>query len=270
MAPNGEKGVIRPLPESAVPLIKWRLRYIGEPHSKVVMEDLPTCANCHSFSRDGKTLGLDVDGPVNDKGLYGLVPVSRNTYRKEDVLRWSSFAEKGSPKRFGFMSQMSPDGQYVVTSIENPGSHEKRIRRPACTTASTRDYGFGQVFFPTRGMLAWYSRATGKLQPLPGADDPRLRADERLLESRRQVPGLFAGGGARSLSRPEQPARHTPTIPTRRRSSTTSIAFPSTAARAARRNAIVGASRKRHEQQLSQGLAGREVDRVRRSATTAC
>ncbi len=35
------------------------------------------------------------------------------------------------------------------------------------------NYGFGQVFFPTRGILAWYSRATGKLQPLPGADDPR-------------------------------------------------------------------------------------------------
>ena len=29
------------------------------------------------------------------------------------------------------------------------------------------------MFFPTRGILGWYSRATGKLQPLPGADDPR-------------------------------------------------------------------------------------------------
>ena len=29
------------------------------------------------------------------------------------------------------------------------------------------------MFYPTRGILAWYSRAAGKLQPLPGADDPR-------------------------------------------------------------------------------------------------
>ena len=36
-----------------------------------------------------------------------------------------------------------------------------------------KDYGFGQVFYPTRGILAWYSRAAGQLQPLPGADDPR-------------------------------------------------------------------------------------------------
>ena len=36
-----------------------------------------------------------------------------------------------------------------------------------------RDYRFLQVFYPTRGILAWYSRATGRREPLPGADDPR-------------------------------------------------------------------------------------------------
>jgi tetratricopeptide (TPR) repeat protein len=39
--------------------------------------------------------------------------------------------------------------------------------------ANFKDYRFLQVFYPTRGVLAWYSRATGRLQPLPGADDPR-------------------------------------------------------------------------------------------------
>ena len=33
-----------------------------------------------------------------------------------------------------------------------------------------QDYRFLQVFYPTRGILAWYDRATGKKQPLPGAD----------------------------------------------------------------------------------------------------
>jgi hypothetical protein len=37
-----------------------------------MMEGLHTCANCHSFSRDGKTLGMDMDGPQNDKGMYAL------------------------------------------------------------------------------------------------------------------------------------------------------------------------------------------------------
>jgi len=40
---------------------------VGETESRTLMENLPTCANCHSFSLDGKTMGLDVDGPQNDK-----------------------------------------------------------------------------------------------------------------------------------------------------------------------------------------------------------
>ncbi|MGA2259415.1 MAG: hypothetical protein ABSG53_32475, partial [Thermoguttaceae bacterium] len=175
VAPNGEKGVIRPLPESAIPLIKWRLRYLDQPRSKVVMENLPTCANCHSFSTDGKTLGLDMDGPVNDKALYGLVTVKKvTTISKEYVVRWSAFSEKDSPKRFGFMSQVSPDGRYVVNSIEIPGARQRRMDGRIYQASYVQNYGFGQVFFPTRGVLAWYDRNGGKLQPLPGADDPRF------------------------------------------------------------------------------------------------
>src|ERR1039458_4847628 len=170
--PVGEKGVIMPLPAEAVPLIAWRLRYVGETKSRLMMQGLPTCINCHSFSGDGKTLGLDVDGPGNDKGLYGIVPVKKETsIRNENVIRWSSFAEERAAKRSGFMSQISPDGQYVVTSIENPGSHIRDFDS-RFYNGFYRDYGFGQVFFPTKGILAWYSKATGKLKPLPGADDP--------------------------------------------------------------------------------------------------
>jgi Flp pilus assembly protein TadD len=170
--PVGEKGVIMPIPAAAVPFIAWRLRYVGETKSRLMMQGLPTCINCHSFSRDGTSLGLDVDGPGNDKGLYGIVPVKKETsIRNENVLRWSSFAEERASKRFGFMSQISPDGQFVVTSIENPGSHIRDFDS-RFYNGFYRDYGFGQVFFPTKGILAWYSKATGKLKPLPGADDP--------------------------------------------------------------------------------------------------
>jgi tetratricopeptide (TPR) repeat protein len=170
--PLGEKGVIMPIPAAAIPFIAWRLRYVGETKSRLMMQGLPTCINCHSFSRDGTSLGLDVDGPGNDKGLYGIVPVKRKTsIGNENVLRWSSFAEERASKRFGFMSQISPDGQYVITSIENPGSHIKDFDS-RFYNGFYKDYGFGQVFYPTKGILAWYSKATGKLKPLPGADDP--------------------------------------------------------------------------------------------------
>ena len=188
--PTGEKGSIQPLPQSALPLIKWELRYIGEPQSHTVMEDLPTCANCHSFSRDGKTLGLDLDGPRNDKGLYALAPVAKNmTITNQNVIRWSSFqvdlaARSSDPavKRFGFMSQVSPDGRYVITSIgppDNGNTHGKEIPVFAAGildrlySTNYADFRFLQVFYPTRGILAYYDRQEQKMRPLPGADDPQ-------------------------------------------------------------------------------------------------
>lgn len=188
-----EKGVIKPLAPEAVPLIAWRLRYVGESSSRLMMEGLHTCANCHSFSRDGKTLGMDMDGPQNDKGLYALVPVSRQmSIRNQDVIQWSSFRGKlGGTIRVGFMSQVSPDGQFVVSMINGsdvglpsvpgisrpgPQPDKPQLRKDLegnYYVANFKDYRFLQVFYPTRGILAWYSRATGLLQALPGADDPR-------------------------------------------------------------------------------------------------
>jgi Flp pilus assembly protein TadD len=167
-----ERGIIHPLSDSVLPKIKWRIRNLNETSSKTVMEGLPTCANCHSISRDGKTLGIDVDGPQNDKGLYALIPLKKVSAISNDyVIHWSAYTDQGSPKRFGFMSQVSPDGQYVVTSIEVPGTKGQRVT-DRIYQGLYDFWGFGQVFYPTRGILAWYSKATQTLQPLPGADDP--------------------------------------------------------------------------------------------------
>lgn len=191
LSPPTDKGIIQPLPPSAIPLITWRLRNIGEPESRTVMENLPTCANCHSFANDGKTLGLDLDGPRNDKGLYALVPVSQNmTIRNQDVVRWSSFqdspdakSDEPTVKRFGFMSQVSPNGRYVVTSVAPPNTgneHEKETPGfvpgllDRLFSTNYRDIRFTQVFYPTRGILVWYDRNNRTLRPLPGADDPRF------------------------------------------------------------------------------------------------
>ena len=191
LSPRTDKGFIQPLPPSAIPLIKWKLRSIAEPESRTVMENLYTCANCHSFSSDGKTIGMDLDGPKNDKGLYALVPLQKfMTIRNQDVIRWSSFQENLSArtsepavKRFGFMSQVSPDGRYVVTSIgpqgagnlhqkENPGFAPGLSDR--LFSINYPDVDFNQVFYPMRGILAWYDRSAKKLRPLPGGDDPRF------------------------------------------------------------------------------------------------
>jgi len=185
-----DHGPIAPLAPSAIPLIQWRIRNLAEGESHIVMGNLPTCANCHSFSRDGKTFGLDLDGPKNDKGLYALVPVEKNmTIASKNVIRWSAFqvnpgAGNSAPavKRFGFMSQVSPDGRYVVTSIGPPdNTNTNQDKEPGFASGildrlySTNypDIQFSQVFFPTRGVLAFYDKVEQKMRPLPGADDPQ-------------------------------------------------------------------------------------------------
>ena len=191
ISPPEASGAIQPLPPSALPLIKWRLRNIGETESRTVMGNLPTCMNCHSFSPDGKNMGIDVDGPRNDKGLYAIVPVSRQmTIANKNTIRWSAFQEDlnartsaPSVKRFGFMSQVSPDGRYVVTTIGSPqlgNSHDKEHPEFA-TGLSNRMFStnyphldFTQVFYPMRGILAWYDRVEQQLRPLPGANDPNF------------------------------------------------------------------------------------------------
>ena len=181
MPTETEKGVIKPLSPYAVRLIRWRLRDIGEPRSRVLLENMPVCANCHSFSSDGQTMGMDLDGLQNNKGLYTLSPVKQElSIRSENVIQWSTAQGKLQGKvRVGFMSQVSPHGEFVVTTIDPAQAQGAPQPDPARNPTSNyyvanfKDYRFLQVFYPTRGILAWYSRVTGILRPLPGADDPR-------------------------------------------------------------------------------------------------
>ena len=171
MPSETEKGFIKPLAANAVPLIAWRMRDVADAQSHVVMTGLHTCANCHSFAANGKTLGLDMDGPQNDKGLYALAPVAKKmTIGTENMVSWSKFrGEEGVQLRVGFMSQVSPDGRYVVTTVRPPRAETSQFYY----VSNFKDYRFLQVFYPTRGILAWYDRTTKKLQSLPGADDPQ-------------------------------------------------------------------------------------------------
>jgi tetratricopeptide (TPR) repeat protein len=67
-----------------------------------------------------------------------------------------------------------------------------------------KDYRFLQVFYPTRGILAWYDRATGQAHPLPGADDPRFaQTDGVWSPDSRYI--VFARADARDTYAPGMP-----------------------------------------------------------------
>jgi tetratricopeptide (TPR) repeat protein len=81
------------------------------------------------------------------------------------------------------MSQISPDGRYVVTSIGTPDNRNKNgdiipgfanglLDRLFSTNYN--DFRFLQVFYPTRGILAYYDNVEKTMKPLPGADDPEF------------------------------------------------------------------------------------------------
>lgn len=165
LAPSDTKqGVIKPLSDAFLPLIAWRLRDISKRESRLLLTGLLTCANCHSFSQDGNTLGMDVDGPAGDKGAYAIVPLAKQTViDQKDIISWNSFPGKPpGQKTIGFLSQVSPDGRYVITTLNE-----------SVYVQNFADYRFLQVFYPTRGILAYYDRETGEMKALPGADDPR-------------------------------------------------------------------------------------------------
>ena len=159
------------------------------------------------------------------------------------------------------MSQVSPDGQYVVTMIQGPGSRTKDSLNNFYM-ANFKDYRFLQVFYPTRGILAWYSRAAGKLQPLPGADDSRYvhtnavwSPDGKYLVFARAEardaypPGSKVAEVRQRSERDADPVRSIPD-PLQRRQGRAAGTHP-------------GRFAKRDEQQLPQGFAGRPLDRIR-------
>jgi len=163
MPSAGENGVIKPLDKTAQKLIAWRLKDVSRDDSRVLLEHMPTCANCHSFPADGKTLAMDIDGPQGDKGAYAIVPIAPETVvRNPDVMTWNAFPglEPGR-QTLGFLSRISPDGRYVVSTV-----------REALYVRNFWNYRFTQVFYPTRGILAVFDRTTGEIRALPGADDP--------------------------------------------------------------------------------------------------
>ncbi|MFC1573914.1 hypothetical protein ACFL30_01890 [Candidatus Latescibacterota bacterium] len=159
------KGIIAPIPKFIIDMIVWRLRDISKPESRVVLKDIPTCANCHSFSADGSTLGMDIDGPAGDKGGYAIAKVSSDMkITHENIISWNySYKKKykSLKKTIGFLSQISPSGKYAVTTLNE-----------SVFLSNFSDHKFIQVFYPTRGILGVYSSELDDIMMLPGADSP--------------------------------------------------------------------------------------------------
>ncbi len=142
--------------------IRWRFGTItNRQPPRIVLEHLPVCGNCHSFSRDGSVLGLDVDY-ANSKGSYALTETRPYlSLRSTNIITWDDYRREDGELTFGLLSQVSPDGRRVVSTVKDKSVFVPRT-----------DLAFSQLFFPIKGILVVYDREARNFQPLPGADDP--------------------------------------------------------------------------------------------------
>ncbi len=142
-------------------LIRWRFGAISSPQPPpIVLQNLPVCGNCHSFNRDGSVLAMDVDY-ANSKGSYVITRVRpQMTLATSDVITWNDYRKEDGEQTFGLLSQISPDGRYVLSTVK-----DKSVFVPQPALA------FSQLFFPLKGILCLYDRQTGDFRALPGADN---------------------------------------------------------------------------------------------------
>ncbi|MBL0713608.1 MAG: PD40 domain-containing protein [Desulfosarcina sp.] len=178
--------------------LRWK---IGDPVSsappRVVAQGLPTCSNCHSVSRDGRLLGVDMDID-GDKGGYVLVRTERDTVvSRPDLVSWNSFTGPSGRKSMGLFSKISPDGRYVASTVWEHSFF-----------AYLDDVWYSQFFFPIRGVIAVYDIEKKSFQTLGGADDemfvqtcPDWHPDGQSLVFARAkpAPSLFKALGDRKV-----------------------------------------------------------------------
>ena len=147
-----------------LPMIRWRLGEISsyEP-PPVVLDNLPVCGNCHSFSSDGQHLGMDAN-LGSDRGAYALTTFEEETVLSKDkLIAWSDYVRGEKVPTFGMLPSVSPSGRFVLAGVK-----DRAVFLPR------EDILFSQIFFPVMGILAYYDRTTGQIEALPGADDETL------------------------------------------------------------------------------------------------
>jgi len=126
------------------------------------MRGFPVCGNCHSFSADGSTIGLDLDAGLRDKGGYFISPVKDTIlFDPANYMSWSKIEKR---RTFGLFSKISPNGRYVVTTVKD------RVLLKNFPVNPVENVIFSQLFFPVNGHLAVYDRQTDILKELPGGD----------------------------------------------------------------------------------------------------
>lgn len=144
--------------------IEWYLGSVDGRSPRKMLDNLPVCGNCHSFSNDQPLLAMDVDYG-NDKGSYVIAStLDTCNLKPENVITWSNFKRNDSEPTFGLLSQISPDGNHVLSTVKDL----------SIFVAIDDNLAYSQLFFPIKGIIGIYSRNTDSFTSLNGANDERF------------------------------------------------------------------------------------------------
>jgi hypothetical protein len=110
--------------------IRWRFGPISSPgQPPVVLQKLPVCGNCHSFTADGKTMGMDIDS-ANDKGSYAIAPVTKEiVFDPSEIITWSDYKREDGERTFGLLAQINSNDKPTILRNETvTGNHWIQLR----------------------------------------------------------------------------------------------------------------------------------------------
>ena len=144
--------------------IEWYMGSVKGGKPRKMLDNLPVCGNCHSFSTEQPLLAMDVDYG-NDKGSYIIAnAVDTCKLKPENVITWSEFKRNDGEPTYGLLSQISPSGNHVLSTVKDL----------SIFVAIDNNFAYSQLFFPIKGIIGIYDRTNGKFSSLPGANNEDL------------------------------------------------------------------------------------------------
>ena len=159
--------------------IRWRFGddLLAESSRPIVLENLPVCGNCHSFSADGSVLGMDVDY-ANDKGSYVITPVA-----EEMVLDKTQDHHVERLPAGGRRADVRP----AVAGLARRSVRGEHGEGPVGLRPHARTWRSASSSFRSRGSWSIYDRETKQFQRLARRRRPGVRSEQSDLESGREV-----------------------------------------------------------------------------------
>ena len=143
--------------------IEWYMGNVNGSKPRKMLDNLPVCGNCHSFASEKPLLAMDVDYG-NDKGSYVIVETSDTSRLSPNkIISWSDYKKEDNEPTFGLLSQISPDGNYVLSTVKDL----------SIFVAVDDNLAYSQLFFPIKGIIGIYDRLNDKFGVLNGANNPK-------------------------------------------------------------------------------------------------